>query len=189
MKKHIYMIAVLLSLASQSARASAQEFELVAGVPESIDLRYGFEWKYFGIAVNPGLGLLVKSSLENNDQIPITWNPSLSLFKNIGLTNSLYLTPNISGTYVLGYNGMVGAAECSGCSEFKTRFDRQYIKASLGFRYFFNAIFVEVNPGLASYYEREYVTEGSLPSSANRNGQWSFGGLYVSAGVGYRLKY
>src|SRR4051812_18662860 len=93
-----------------------QKAELVLGLPEGADLRYGMEWKYGGFSLTPGLVFLTVTKIRDDDIIPVMWNPTLSFYKTFIINRYFEIVPDISAMYMYGYGGMLAQSTCIDCS-------------------------------------------------------------------------
>jgi len=181
------IFSLLLPLAIIDANANSQKLELVVGQTEVVDLRYGYEWPYLGVAITPGLGLFIASKVRAEEGLPTSWNPSISLYKTMQLNERINIVPNLAFTYWYGSEGMVGQITCPNCGEIQTRGDVLYFKGGTGFQYKFGHLFIEVNPGLTSHLNYTYVLKGNASSVRRNNENWIFDGVYLSGSIGFQL--
>lgn len=181
----IFPLFLLLAIAD--ANANSQNFELAFGQTEGIDLKYGYEFPYVGIAITPGLGLLIASKIRADDVVPTSWNPSLSIFKTIPVTEHIGLVPNVSMIYWYGRGGMLGGSTCMSCSEIQTREDQLYLKEGLGVQYQIKSWFIEFNPGIIFHQDYTFVIKGDGSSIPKNNGNSGFDGISFSGSIGFKL--
>src|SRR5690349_14066881 len=123
-----FYFAILVGCLFGSASASKQSLELVMGLPETADLRYGMEWKYGGASISPGLGFLTVPLVRSDKIIPITWNPVLAIYKTWMFGDRFGIRPNIDAMYMYGYGGM---SATGGFEYTHTRIDAIYLKEGL----------------------------------------------------------
>lgn len=168
------------------AWAGRQTVEVVAGPVEGIELRYGYEGAWLGGSVAPGIVSFVASQFRDEEGLPLTWVPSLSVFKTVMLGERVSLVTRLSAAYFYGYGGML-ASSCMTCGILQTREDRAYLKGSVGFAIRFGHWFLQVDPGLAMRSEYTYFVKGHSSSLRKKEGDWNFDGLHASGGLGFQF--
>jgi hypothetical protein len=184
MNKNIFLSLLIFICSIQSLFAYEQKLELVVGIPEAGDIRYGIEWKYGGVALTPGLGFLTVTAISDDEIIPIIWNPSISYYKTWMLNSYFGLTPNITGMYMYGYGGMLGG---NGFEVTKTRFDAIYLMERIGIRVSGKKMFFEINPGYGAHYEYEVIRTGGKGLDLEKAKKWVSNGLEISASIGIKI--
>jgi len=178
---------LLFPLALTNANANSQNFELAFGQTEGIDLKYGYECPYIGVAITPGLGLFIASKIRADEVVPTTWNPSVSIFKTIQLTEHIELVPNLAAIYWFGRGGMLGGSTCMNCGEIQTRDDQIYVKAGLGFQDLIRPWFIQFNPGIVFHRNYTHVIKNDGSYVYRKNNTSNFDGIYLSGSVGFKL--
>lgn len=176
-------MGLLLALTT-AVQAGWRSFEVVVGQAEWIEPRYGYEGAWFGGTGAPGVVSFVASKFRDDEVLPTTWVPSVSVFKTVQLGERVSLVPRLSAVYVYGYGGMLGGPTCVDCGVVQTREDRVYLIESLGLRYRVGHWFAELSPGFALRSEHTYFVKGSSSALRKKDGTWSFDGLKVSGSIG-----
>ena len=178
---------LILAAGIEIASANSQRIDIVLGQTESVDLRYGYEWPYLGVGIAPGLGQFLISKVRSDEVVPTSWNPSISIFKSLPLTEHFNLVPNLSATYWYGTGGMIGQATCGNCEEIQTREDKLYFKGGLGVQYQIKSWFIEYNPGIVFHRDYTSVIKGDGSFIRKNNGNSNFDGMYFSGSIGFKF--
>jgi hypothetical protein len=184
--RRVRKVWLVFFLAWMAVARAEQTVEMVAGPTDWIELRYGYEGAWFGGSVAPGIVSFVASKFRDDEVLPTTWVPALSVFKTVTVGERVSLVPRLSVVYVYGYGGML-AGSCMTCGIVQTRDDRAYLKAAVGFRYRVGHWFVQLDPGLAMRSEYTYFVKGYTSSLRKKEGDWSFDGLHASGSLGFQF--
>jgi hypothetical protein len=186
MKNLQKIISIFLFLGVTLAKANSQKIGLIVGIPEGVDLKYEYEWPYLGIGVTPGILMAIALNDKKDHNTLTSWNPSLSIFKTIDITNHLRIAPKITGIYWYGIERSVTGTITENSNATSIRVDKLYAKTGAGFIYFNQGFIMEFNPGL-TYYRKQTNIESGNGSLPRGNSGWFYEGIYASLSMGFQF--
>jgi hypothetical protein len=169
---------------SASVSAAGHKLELTGGYLDIVDIRYGYESRYIGLAVSPGLGVLALNESNAGLGIPFRWNPSLSVYKSFRMNDWFALNPAVVASYQMGWTG---ANAMEGPDNASWRVDRIYLEERLGLEASYREVYLEFSPGILPYYEFLAVQKNVHRYGSGSDDRWRWDGLGFSIALGKRF--
>ncbi len=174
----------MLILGAESASASGHKLELAGGYLEIVDIRYGYEFRYIGVAVSPGLGALILKETHPSLGIPFQWSPTLALYKSFPLNDWFSVNPAV----VAGYQvGMTNTELSEVLLVSSSRNDKIYLEERLGLEASYRKAYLALGAGILPYYEFRAVNKNPGRFDRANRDRWRWDGVGLSIALGKRF--
>lgn len=182
-----YWFAVILLLSGVSIPAGDHLVGITLGRLEYVDLRYEYLWSHVGIGVTPGIAQLVATKINSDEVMSISWNPSVSLFAPVCLSENVYLAPGFTFLYAYGSARSYVETYSFDGGMMRTRSDSAYYELGVGVQYRMDRVQFEIKPGIAYKQGYTYIIQRSGRPINTEPREASKFTLPVSGTIGYRF--